>query len=80
MFLKVAERDRIDLLNLRGTPAMFYYVILALTAAAFALRLGFCAAAPAITGKRSGKMKTRRKRSASIRFAGKCSLSSSAPP
>ena len=35
MFLKVAERDRIDLLNLRGTPAMFYYVILALTAAAF---------------------------------------------
>ena len=37
MFLKVAERDRIDLLNLRGTPAMFYYVILALTAAALAL-------------------------------------------
>ena len=37
MFLKVAERDRIDLLNLRGTPAMFYYVILTLTAAALAL-------------------------------------------
>ncbi len=37
MFLKVAERDRIELLNLRGTPAMFYYVILALTAAALAL-------------------------------------------
>ena len=31
MFLKVAERDRIELLNLRGTPAMFYYVILALS-------------------------------------------------
>jgi branched-chain amino acid transport system permease protein len=37
MFLKVAERDQIDLLNLRGTPAMFYYVILGLAAAAFAL-------------------------------------------
>ena len=37
MFLKVAQRDQIDLLNLRGTPAMFYYVILALSAAAFAL-------------------------------------------
>jgi branched-chain amino acid transport system permease protein len=37
MFLKVAERNQIDLLNLRGTPAMFYYVILGLAAAAFAL-------------------------------------------
>ena len=37
MFLKVAERDRMEVLNLRGTPAMFYYVILALSAAALAL-------------------------------------------
>jgi branched-chain amino acid transport system permease protein len=37
MFLKVAQRDRIDLLNLRGPPVMFYYVILALTVIAFAL-------------------------------------------
>ena len=37
LFLKVAQRDRIDLFNLRGTPAMFYYVILALAAAALAL-------------------------------------------
>jgi branched-chain amino acid transport system permease protein len=37
LFLKVAQRDQIDLLNLRGTPAMFYYVILALAAAALAL-------------------------------------------
>ena len=37
MFLKVAQRDRIDLLNLRGPPAMFYYVILALAVIAFAL-------------------------------------------
>ena len=37
LFLKVAHRDQIDLLNLRGTPAMFYYAILALAAAAFAL-------------------------------------------
>jgi branched-chain amino acid transport system permease protein len=37
MFLKVAQRTHGDLLNLRGTPAMFYYVILALTAGAFAL-------------------------------------------
>jgi branched-chain amino acid transport system permease protein len=35
LFLKVLRRDQIDLLNLRGTPAMFYYVILALTGAAF---------------------------------------------
>ncbi|HEY7219569.1 MAG TPA: branched-chain amino acid ABC transporter permease [Candidatus Binatia bacterium] len=37
MFLKVAERDQMDLIHLRGTPAMFYYVILSLAAAAFAL-------------------------------------------
>jgi branched-chain amino acid transport system permease protein len=37
MFLKVTQRDHIDLFNLRGTPAMFYYVILVLAAAAFAL-------------------------------------------
>jgi branched-chain amino acid transport system permease protein len=37
LFLKVAQRDRIDLVNLRGTPAMFYYVILTLAAAAFAV-------------------------------------------
>lgn len=37
MFLKVGQRDHVDLFNLRGTPAMFYYVILALAAAAFAL-------------------------------------------
>ena len=39
LFLKVAQRDHIDLANLRGTPTMFYYVMLGLTAAAFA----FCA-------------------------------------
>jgi len=37
MFLKVAQRDSIDLLNFRGPPAMYYYAILALTAGAFAL-------------------------------------------
>jgi branched-chain amino acid transport system permease protein len=37
IFLKVAQRDHVDLLNLRGTPAMFYYVMLVLAAAAFAL-------------------------------------------
>jgi branched-chain amino acid transport system permease protein len=37
LFLKVAQRDQIDIVNLRGTPAMFYYVMLALTAGAFAL-------------------------------------------
>ena len=36
LFLKVEQRHHIDLLNLRGTPAMFYYVMLALTVAAFA--------------------------------------------
>ena len=37
LFLKVTQRDQIDLFNLRGTPAMFYYVMLALAAAAFVL-------------------------------------------
>jgi branched-chain amino acid transport system permease protein len=35
LFLKVAQRDTIDLLNFRGPPVMYYYAILALTAAAF---------------------------------------------
>ncbi len=37
LFLKVSQREHIDLLNLRGTPEMFYYVILALGAGAFVL-------------------------------------------
>jgi branched-chain amino acid transport system permease protein len=37
LFLKVAQREQVDIFNLRGTPAMFYYVMLALAAAAFAL-------------------------------------------
>jgi branched-chain amino acid transport system permease protein len=39
LFLKVAQRDQVDIFDLRGTPAMFYYVMLALAAAGF----GFCA-------------------------------------
>ena len=38
-FLPVAQREFNDLFALRGSPVMFYYVMLALTAAAFA----FCA-------------------------------------
>jgi branched-chain amino acid transport system permease protein len=34
LFLKVAQRDRIDLVNLRGPPAMYYYAILTLAALA----------------------------------------------
>jgi branched-chain amino acid transport system permease protein len=37
MFLKVAQRDSIDLLNFRGPPAMYYYSILFLTVFAFLL-------------------------------------------
>ena len=37
LFLKVGQRSTVDLANLRGTPTMFYYVILALAAGAFAL-------------------------------------------
>lgn len=37
LFLKVGPREPINLLQLRGTPPMFYYVILTLSAAAFAL-------------------------------------------
>jgi len=35
LFLKVLQREQIDLLNLRGTPTVFYYVILTLAAVAF---------------------------------------------
>jgi branched-chain amino acid transport system permease protein len=38
-FLPVAQREFNDVLALRGSPAMFYYLMLALTVAAF----GFCA-------------------------------------
>jgi branched-chain amino acid transport system permease protein len=37
LFLKVEQREHLDLLSLRGPPAMFYYVALALTAGAFFL-------------------------------------------
>jgi branched-chain amino acid transport system permease protein len=37
LFLKVSQRESWDLANLRGPPAMFYYVMLALAAGAFAL-------------------------------------------
>ena len=37
LFLKVAQRDVIDIANFRGPPAMYYYAILALTAGALAL-------------------------------------------
>ena len=36
LFLKVAQRDQIDLANFRGPPAMYYYAILFLTVLAFA--------------------------------------------
>src|SRR5262249_19662274 len=35
LFLKVAQRDQIDLLNFRGPPEMYYYAMLALAALAF---------------------------------------------
>jgi len=37
LFIKVEQREHMDLLDLRGAPQMFYYVMLALTAGAFAL-------------------------------------------
>ena len=37
LFIKVAQRDKLDLLNFRGPPAMYYYAILALAAGAFVL-------------------------------------------
>ncbi len=37
LFLKVAQRDQIDLANFRGPPAMYYYAMLALAAGAFLL-------------------------------------------
>jgi branched-chain amino acid transport system permease protein len=38
LFLRVADRSRVDLLGFRGPPAMYYYAILALAAGA----LGLC--------------------------------------
>jgi len=35
LFIKVAQRDKMDLLDFRGPPAMYYYAALALTAGAF---------------------------------------------
>lgn len=40
LFIKVAQRDQIDLANFRGPPAMYYYAALALAAGAFALCAG----------------------------------------
>jgi len=37
LFLKVAQREQMDLLNFRGPPAMYYYAILALAAGALAI-------------------------------------------
>ena len=37
LFLKVAQREQMDLLNFRGPPAMYYYAILALVAGALAI-------------------------------------------
>ena len=37
LFIKVAQRDQIDLANFRGPPAMYYYAMLALASGAFAL-------------------------------------------
>ena len=37
LFLRIVERDRMDLLNLRGPPTLFYYVMLFLAAAALVL-------------------------------------------
>ena len=37
LFIKVAQRDKMDLLNFRGPPAMYYYAMLALAAGAFVL-------------------------------------------
>jgi len=39
LFIKVSQRESWDLANLRGTPTMFYFVVLGLAAGAFA----FCA-------------------------------------
>jgi branched-chain amino acid transport system permease protein len=37
LFLKVAQRDQVDLLNFRGPPAMYYYSMLALAGGALVL-------------------------------------------
>ena len=69
-FLPVANYTRNDLLSLRGSPTMFYYVMLAMTAAAFvALPRAAEAAASATTGWRSARAPRPRRRSASTSSA-----------
>ena len=79
-FLPVANYTRNDLWNLRGEPIMFYYVMLALTVAAFVL----CRAAAQephrllLAGDPRGRGRPRA-RSASTPSATRCSRSSSPP-
>ena len=59
-------------LNLRGSPTMFYYVMLAMTVAAFLLAMRCCRAAWAITGRRSARTRRPPRRSASTCSATRC--------
>ena len=67
LFLPVSNRDRVDLLNLRGSPVMFYYVILAHDRGALWCCAGSCSIpSSAITGRRSARTRRPRRRAASI--------------
>ena len=72
-FLPVANYAGNDLWNLRGSPVMFYYVMLALHASRrFVLCHLLLAAASAITGWRSARTRRPRARSASTPSATRC--------
>ena len=72
-FLPVANYTRNDLLSLRGSPTMFYYVAAGHDGwrpSSCATRC--CAAAPATTGRRSARARRPRRRSASTPSATRC--------
>ena len=73
LFLPVKQYAHNDLWRLRGSPTMFYYVILAATVLALrALPRSCCAAASAISGWRSARTSRRRAPPASIPSATRC--------
>ena len=65
LFLPVANYTQNDIWNLRGSPVMFYYLMLALTVAPSCYAMRCCAAGSAISGRRSARTRPRRARSAS---------------
>jgi len=72
LFIKVAQRDKMDLFNFRGPPAMYYYAILFLTVLALQGVVIYLSQRPDITGRQSARTRKRRDRWALTCSGGKC--------